>query len=226
MLIDFYLENVTKNKTMKLPITPESYEIRDDEQIETVKLASIGDINIPTFEQPQSFSITGIFSTNKNHYLNKNLIPDLISKTIDYVYVLRKWQKDKDIIRILIVPIDDIRARLDAKFYIKSVTINGEYEATGDIGYTLDFVECPPEEAKPKIKAKNTVVKRPTPKAKQPPAKPKQRTYTVKRGDCLWNIARRYYGNGALYTKIYNANRSKIKNPNLIYPGQVFVIPY
>ena len=49
--------------------------------------------------------------------------------------------------------------------------------------------------------------------------------YTVKRGDCLWKIAKKYYGNGALYTKIYNANRDKIKNPNLIYGGQKFLIP-
>ena len=51
------------------------------------------------------------------------------------------------------------------------------------------------------------------------------RTYTVVRGDCLWNIAKKYYGNGSQYTKIYNANKDKIKNPNLIYPGQVLTIP-
>ncbi len=54
---------------------------------------------------------------------------------------------------------------------------------------------------------------------------PTVKTYTVVRGDCLWNIAKKYYGNGAQYTKIYNANKSKISNPNLIYPGQVLVIP-
>ena len=52
-----------------------------------------------------------------------------------------------------------------------------------------------------------------------------QRTYTVKKGDCLWNIAKKFYGNGSAYTKIYDANTNKIANPNLIYPGQVFVIP-
>ena len=55
--------------------------------------------------------------------------------------------------------------------------------------------------------------------------KPKTKSYTVKKGDCLWNIAKKYYGNGAQYTKIYNANKGKIKNPNLIYPGQVLTIP-
>lgn len=52
-----------------------------------------------------------------------------------------------------------------------------------------------------------------------------QRTYTVKKGDCLYNIAKKYYGDGSKYTKIYEANTNKIANPNLIYVGQVLVIP-
>lgn len=52
-----------------------------------------------------------------------------------------------------------------------------------------------------------------------------KRYYTVKTGDCLWDIAKRYYGDGSQYIKIYNANRDKIKNPDLIYPNQKFLIP-
>lgn len=54
---------------------------------------------------------------------------------------------------------------------------------------------------------------------------PRTKTYTVKKGDTLWGIAKKYYGNGAKYPTIYNANKGKIKNPNLIYVGQVFTIP-
>ena len=50
-------------------------------------------------------------------------------------------------------------------------------------------------------------------------------TYTVKSGDCLWNIAKEFYGNGSKYNLIFNANKDKIKNPNLIYPNQVLTIP-
>lgn len=56
--------------------------------------------------------------------------------------------------------------------------------------------------------------------------KPEQaKSYTVKPGDCLWIIAKYYYGDGSKYPVIYNANRDKISDPNLIYPGQVLVIP-
>ena len=51
------------------------------------------------------------------------------------------------------------------------------------------------------------------------------KTYTVKKGDCLWAIARKFYGNGSKYPAIANANKGKIKSPNLIYPGQVLTIP-
>jgi len=56
---------------------------------------------------------------------------------------------------------------------------------------------------------------------------PTEWTYTVVKGDCLWNIAKKkdYYGNGFAWPKIYKANRDKIKNPDLIYPQQVFTIP-
>lgn len=57
------------------------------------------------------------------------------------------------------------------------------------------------------------------------PAPKQETTYTVKSGDTLSNIAKKIYGNGSLYTKIYDANKDKVSNPNLIYAGQVLVIP-
>ena len=50
------------------------------------------------------------------------------------------------------------------------------------------------------------------------------KTYQVKAGDCLWSIAEQYYGSGSQYKRLAAANPD-IKNPNLIYPGQVLTIP-
>ena len=49
--------------------------------------------------------------------------------------------------------------------------------------------------------------------------------YVIVSGDTLWGLAKTFYGNGILYTKIYDANKDKISNPNLIYPGQKIIIP-
>ncbi|PIW69084.1 MAG: peptidoglycan-binding protein LysM [Ignavibacteriales bacterium CG12_big_fil_rev_8_21_14_0_65_30_8] len=56
---------------------------------------------------------------------------------------------------------------------------------------------------------------------------PPEINYTVVRGDHLWGIAKKkeHYGNGFAWPMIYKANRDKIKNPDLIYPKQVFKIP-
>jgi nucleoid-associated protein YgaU len=54
---------------------------------------------------------------------------------------------------------------------------------------------------------------------------PKIVTTTVSRGDSLWRLSRDTYGAGTRYAVIYKANREQIRNPNLIYPGQIFVLP-
>jgi nucleoid-associated protein YgaU len=56
-------------------------------------------------------------------------------------------------------------------------------------------------------------------------AVPKIATTTVSRGDNLWRLSRLTYGAGTRYAVIYRANREQIRNPNLIYPGQIFVLP-
>ncbi|MCZ7676017.1 MAG: LysM peptidoglycan-binding domain-containing protein [Roseovarius sp.] len=48
---------------------------------------------------------------------------------------------------------------------------------------------------------------------------------TVQPGNTLWAISRDRYGEGILYVRIFEANRDRIRDPDLIYPGQVFTVP-
>jgi nucleoid-associated protein YgaU len=54
---------------------------------------------------------------------------------------------------------------------------------------------------------------------------PEIKTVTIARGDNLWRISRKTYGRGMRYTVIYDANTDQIRDPDLIYPGQIFVMP-
>ena len=61
-----------------------------------------------------------------------------------------------------------------------------------------------------------------------PPDAPSQKasqTYTIQSGDTLSKIAKAHYGEASEWKRIYEENRDTIKNPDLIYPGQVIRIP-
>jgi nucleoid-associated protein YgaU len=61
--------------------------------------------------------------------------------------------------------------------------------------------------------------------APTPTPTPTEKTYTVVKGDSLSKIAQSIYGDAKKWKLIYEANRELIKNPDLIYPGQVLKIP-
>lgn len=90
-----------------------------------------------------------------------------------------------------------------------------QYRSFGTKTCTIKFAD-----SKPRLNIQNN-----RPASNPPQPQGNSRTYTVVSGDCLWNIAKRFYGNGSRYPDIFNANKDKISNPNLIYPGQVLVIP-
>ena len=57
------------------------------------------------------------------------------------------------------------------------------------------------------------------------PAPKRVQAITVQPGNTLWAIARERYGSGMLYVRLFDANKDAIRDPDLIYPGQVFTIP-
>ncbi|WP_159593702.1 LysM peptidoglycan-binding domain-containing protein [Chelativorans xinjiangense] len=58
-----------------------------------------------------------------------------------------------------------------------------------------------------------------------PPLEPVDGAVIIRRGDTLWHISRRVYGHGIRYTTIYLANQDQIRDPDRIWPGQIFALP-
>ncbi len=72
-----------------------------------------------------------------------------------------------------------------------------------------------------KVNNQMTIAQQPAEASTEPEAQ----TYEIQKGDTLWAIAQKYYGNGASYPKIVEANQPMIKDADEIYPGQVLRIP-
>ena len=83
---------------------------------------------------------------------------------------------------------------------------------------------APLEAVEPAAPASETAEPAQTAEPAAPP-QVKEVTITVQPGFTLWAIARENYGDGMLFVRVYQANKDQIRNPDLIYPGQVFTVP-
>lgn len=209
--MEFWLKKSNSDKIM-LPVNPESFAFTEKHNNTSVNVNSIGEVNLLGKRDLKTGTISSHFPKRDRNYANNS------GRQAPYTYInkLLSWKSSGKPVQLIITG-----TKINFQVTIETLKY-GEQDGTGDVYYDLTLKEYRAVEIK-KTKLKKTKKKKSKPK--RPAAKKKTKTYTVKSGDCLWNIAKRFYGNGAQYTKIYNANRGKIKNPNLIYPGQVLTIP-
>ena len=107
----------------------------------------------------------------------------------------------------------------------------GALEAITPGVYTLRLDEV--DETGKVLSRLETPFKREAPEVLLPPssegatgeAAPLVRAVTVQEGDTLWAISQQRYGSGFLYVRVFEANQKAIRDPDLIYPGQVFALP-
>ena len=75
------------------------------------------------------------------------------------------------------------------------------------------------------VKVNNQLTVAAAPEAAAPATTEESDTYTVVKGDSLWKIAEKHYGNGSKYQAIFEANEPMLKDADDIYPGQVLRLP-
>lgn len=211
------------NVTYRLPTNPEQIEISCTQAIEKYEILKLGQIAVPTHMGLKEYSFECELPHRPLHYVETS---GGFKDADFYLRLFEQWRKEKTPIRF--IASNGIGDDINTLVLIEELTIAERAGEEGDKHISFQLVEYKPY-------GKKSVVVVPTPTATvasvkeaipTPPVNPKSnRTHVVQPGDTLWAIAKKYYGNGNQYTKIYNANKDKIKNPNLIYPGQKLVIP-
>ncbi len=218
---DFYLDKCL------LPVTPSKLTIKINNANKTVTLINEGEINIlkqakltdiefecdiPQVKQPYAVYPSGF--KDAGYFLDYFEELKISKKPFQFI-VCRQTPSNKKFFNTNIkVALEDYKITEDAK---QGYDLKVKVSLKQWRDYGTKTVNIKITAAKPRASVESQRASK---------GSPATQTYTVVKGDCLWNIAKKFYGSGAKYTIIYNANKSIVgSNPNLIYPGQVLTIP-
>ena len=211
-----------------MPITPSKVKVKINNQNETLTLINGEEINIlkepgltdVSFDLllPQvSYPFTNGGAQSADYYLS--LFERLKTSKQPFQFILNRSMPTgrRLFYTNLTVGMEDYQITDDAEegFDITVTVSLKQYRHYGTKTVTIQPAPTPAE-------TPTATVEQPQRETSQAP---QQTTYTVKSGDCLWNIAKKYLGDGSRYNETYNLNKDKITNPNLIYAGQVLTLP-
>jgi len=209
------------SKKYKLPVNPEEIKRTRNLNVETYQVLGTGQVSVPSYCELEEYSFEAEFPSQDYHYIESGARADADY----YEKMFRKAQKNKKAIRF--IASNDITDDISVMVLIKSVEAVEKSGEEGDKYLTFNLQEYKtPGKRYVAVQTPDATVKQEDAETAEEtnPAVTENKTYTVQSGDTLWAIAKKYYGNGSQYPKIVSANPA-IKNPNLIYPGQVLAIP-
>lgn len=221
---DFYLSKCL------LPIAPDKLQVKINNANDTLTLINEGQINILKTPELTDIEFECIVPQTKYPFASYRFGFKGASYFLDYFESLKVDKKPFQFIVSRTLPNGKVLFSTNMKVSLEDYKITEQAKDGFDLkvkiklkqyrDYGTKTVNIKMSGSKPTATVQNARA------AGASPAPTGTQSYTVVRGDCLWNIAKRFYGNGAKYTVIYNANKGVIgSNPNLIYPGQVLTIP-
>ena len=226
------LTEVDTGNYMTFPMLPEAINVECGTRFSSYDIMNVGEVKLPLGEELTRFSwkctIPGEKRQRKNadgSFINPYLVvghgaPKKVQEWFSYL-------KNSGVkCRLLIT-----ETPINHDVYIESynMTYSGGF---GDYECDISFVhakelkvstEKTEETSAPAAEVPNLAASAVPTAENTRPDKPQEAQYTVKSGDCLWDIAQRNLGNGGRYMEIAQLNG--ISNPNVIMPGQVLVMP-
>ncbi len=221
---DFYL-----NRCL-LPIAPPKLEIKINNANETITLINEGQVNILKKAELTDIEfecripqVSYPFAVYQSGFRGASYF-------LDYFESLKTGKKPFQFLVSRTLPNGKVLFSTNIKVSMESYTITEDAKDNFDLlvkiklkqyrEYGTKTITIKQGDSSPKAEVEETRA------AETSPAPASAQTYTVTKGDCLWNIAKKFYGDGAKYQQLYDANKGIVGgNPNLIYPGQVLTIP-
>ena len=196
---------------LTLPVTPSGYEWARRAAIQAVAVDQVGTVNLFGGRSMASATLTGCILPARTYPF---LSPGASTDPWSYVNQLGQWVEGGTVLRFLVsdTPVNEA-------VLLESVTYR-EQDGTNDLYADLTLRQyVRPQTPSIPAQAQTTL----TTSRDSATGTSQARTYSVEAGDTMWDICRRFYGDGSLCWDL--ADYNQVANANLIYPGQVFSIP-
>ena len=219
-MTNYEMTLIAGGREISIPVLPAKLKVTSPGKNDTATVLELGEILILRKRGLRSVSWDSFFPANSAPY-----VTGTITHPLSIVQAIQTARDSRDPVRFLITGTD---LDINVKMGVASFDYEERAGELGDFYYSIKLTEW--RDYSPRRITLPTEPEKPA-QEKEPerPGKPEAaaaKTYTVKAGDCLWAIAKKVYGKGSDYTKIYNANKGTIgSNPNLIFAGQVLTIP-
>ncbi|APC81798.1 TPA: LysM peptidoglycan-binding domain-containing protein [Clostridium botulinum] len=204
-----------------LPVLPEKIEFDEDGNNKTYDIINLGEINTINKPKLMEISFESFFPKHKGPYVSS----EQLFEPSFYIGEIREWRDKKQKIRFIFTgsPLE-----INDLFTVENFKPYEEGGEVGDVHYSIELKRYKNYAAKKVVIVNKKDSNKKAVKTSNKPPRPstiKPKTHTVSGNDTLWHIAKRYLGDGNKWPQIYNLNKDKIKNPNLIYTGQVLKLP-
>lgn len=209
------------NRTYRLPVNPDEIKIKSSLSVEKYEVLGLDQIAVPTRLELKEYSFDCELPKRAYNYVET---PNKFKNADYYLKKFEKWREK--LIPVRFIATNGIDENINTLVLIQDLDVSEKAGEEGDKYVSFSLIEYKPYGKKYQLNMMAAAEYKAEEVKTESAVNPKSNgTYTVVKGDTLWAIAKKYYGNGSQYTKIYNANKDKIKNPSLIYPGQVLTIP-
>ena len=198
--MEMYLKKDDKD-IFRFPVLPSAINVQDYAITNDSNITGLGDVTVFGGKGLRTIEISSFFPNPKKKYYFVSYTD--YPKQYDCVNKIKKWMDKGEVLRFIVTGTEiNFQVRITDFEY-------SEQDGTRDVHFSINLKEYR------KIKISSTTPKKKKTDnktrtdTKETSSKTKQKTYTVKSGDTLYDIAKKYYGKGSDYKKIIEKNKAK-----------------